>query len=267
MTAQQTKQGTVVHIYGRDINDDSDVRKKKMAEISPDGELILSKDISLQAESEVMFLYQNLVVLSEQNSQTRERISFFVPDALLDDYLNAYQLAKKNKIEFNPAQKMYKALRNEIQAVIQANDSKKKHLGERVIFEKLVDMGKKHFSNFAEIAKLNYGKKDLPTNFESWKHYQTGGGKPRGWELAAALEAIAEANFNIFALGISLEAVLKLWFDGNKAQYEGDDNEAGEAMADRFIELFHPEDSKLVRQKFEEMWLAYQELKKLYPEN
>ncbi len=253
------KDGVVVHIYNRTKANSGKQTHLKVAEITTDHQLELSKGISIEEEATASFLYQNLMAISRNGSLVaKDRITFYLPEDWEELYVEAYTAAKKAGVEFNPAKRMYEALMSEISLVKAENNFKKKHIDERVVFDELVGLGPQMFTSFAKIAKERYGQSKLVTTSASLKHYQHGGGKPRAWEFAVALEVIASYNKSIFDLGLSLEQVVKLWVDGNKAKHNA------EEMTETFIELFNPGDHVKVEKSIQDIYNQFQALQQKF---
>jgi len=134
MTPVLKKSGAVIHIYSKG----EDASYKKVAEITPTNQIELAKDATLPEEAQATFLFKNLMAVMENgNFLPKDRISFYLPEGWQEKYVQAFNAAKKAKIEFNPAKRMYAALMEEIALATAENSFKKKHI--RVLWKNLLN--------------------------------------------------------------------------------------------------------------------------------
>lgn len=254
LTYINTAKGTVVHVYDRGNKQivAGKPREIKLGEILIGREVKLQENISVVQEAEVMFIASNLKI-AQRISDTRERINFYVSAEDYQRLLDAYQKAKTLGIDFNPAERMYNVMLQEIEVVEKNQLMLRKRVNDRVVFAELQKLGDDGFKIFSNIAKKRYGKNPLKTNQHSISLYQKGAGSPTAWEFAVALETLVECGRNIFRIGLHFKEILKLWFDGNKSEF------ALEQLVEEFTEIFNPEKPEEVVNLMTQWYIEYQQ--------
>lgn len=246
--------GMVLHLYDKHKKIVGEKLKEiKIAEIVIGKNIRLEKDISPIQESEAMFIANNLKA-SHRSSNTREKVNFYVSAEDRQRLTDAYHKAKKLGLEFNPAQRMYDALLEELDVVEKNQLMLKKRINDRGIFAELQKFGDDGFKIFTNIAKERYGKDPLKTNPHSISLYIKGAGSPTAWEFSVALETLVECGRNIFRLGLHFKEIIKLWFDGNKAQRCD-----LEQLIEEFIEIFKPEKPDEVESLMTDWYTKYKQ--------
>ena len=173
-----------------------------------------------------------------------EKVHFYLPKDFVAALNELIVETHKKKLDFQPSQKMLRALYREaerlrvqlraegkdMQGILKYKEIFKVEEDQRVkdlkespsarIIAAMLQLKGPYFEQFNEIAAANYGKITHSVKLHRLRGYALGLEESSNWACAVALEVLNKNKVNVFNLGIDEAAIKEIWLKSNKQDGE-----------------------------------------------